>query len=149
MVSVEKYPCFCGAGLKRFKSKAGRGFLKCQTETCTLFVPEERYTDLMVGYETKVNKIFKSNNFPLCCCNEAASLWISHTTSNPDRPYFRCQDTDMEEKCDFFQWADENVEAKKVKKRKQKKTVQVSTASSTKRKRRVVKHLESSGDDEK
>ena len=37
---------------------------KCQAETCTLFVPEEKYTHLMVGYKTKVNKIFKSNNFP-------------------------------------------------------------------------------------
>ena len=150
MVSVEKYPCFCGAGLKRFKSKAGRGFLKCQAETCTLFVPEEKYTDLMEGYETKVNKIFKPNNFPLCCCNEAASLWVSHSISNPDRPYFRCQDTDVDEKCEFFQWADENLEEKKVKKRKQKKSVQISTASTKpQRKRRVVKHLESSGDDEK
>ena len=64
IVSVEKSPCFWGAGLKRFKSKVGRGFLKCQAETCTLFVPEEKYTHLMVGYKTKVNKIFKSNNFP-------------------------------------------------------------------------------------
>ena len=96
MVSVEKYPCFCGAGLKSFKCKAGQGFLKCQAETCTLFVPEEKYIDLMEGYETKVNKIFKPNNFPLCCCNEAASLWVSHSISNPDRPYFRCQDTDVD-----------------------------------------------------
>ena len=56
----------------------------------------------------------------------------------------------MDEKCEFFQWADENLEAKKVKKRKQKKSVQISTASTKpQRKRRVVKHLESSGDDEK
>ena len=149
MVSVKKYPCFCGACLKRFKSKVGRGFLKCQAETCTLFVPEEKYIDLMEGYETKVNKIFKPNNFPLCCCNEAASLWVSHSISNPDRPYFRCQDTDVDEKCEFFQWADQNLEAKKVK-RKQNKSVQTSTASTKpQRKRRVVKHLESSGDDEK
>ena len=69
---------------------------KCQAETCTLFVPEEKYTDLMLGYETKVKKIFKPNNFPLCCCNEAASLWLSHSISNPDRLYFRCQDTDVD-----------------------------------------------------
>lgn len=47
----------------------------------------------------------------------------------------------------FFQWGNENLEAKKVK-RNQKKTVQVSTAS-MKHKRRVVKHLDSSGDEEK
>ena len=44
MVSVEKYPYFCGAAcLKRpFTSKTGRGFVKCNAETCqSLFVPEE------------------------------------------------------------------------------------------------------------
>ena len=57
-------------------------------------------------------------------------------------------DKKLDEKCDLFRWADDNLEAKKVKKRKQKKSIQVSTAS-TKHKRRVVKHLKSSGDDEK
>ena len=38
-----------------------------------------------------------------------------------------------------FQWADENLESKKVKKRKQKKSIQISTASmKPQRKRRVV-----------
>ena len=59
MVSVEKYPCFCNAGLKRFKSKDGRHFLKCKNESCTLFVPEEKYTELMEAYEMRVDQMFK------------------------------------------------------------------------------------------
>ena len=74
MVSVEKYPCFCGAGLRRFESKDGRGFLKCKDEMCTLF--------------------------------------------NPGRPYFRCEETDADDKCDFFQWTDGKTKVKKSMKKK-------------------------------
>ena len=78
MVPVEKYPCFCGAGLKRFESKDGRGFLKCKDEMCTLFTPEEKYNNLMECYKLKVDKMFKPNNFPLCRCEEVLSLWVSN-----------------------------------------------------------------------
>ena len=65
MVSVERYPCFCYAGLRHFESKDGRGFLKCRDETCTLFTPEEKYNSLVECYGLKVDKMFKQNNFPL------------------------------------------------------------------------------------
>ena len=68
MISVEKYPYFCGAGLRCFESKDGRGFLKCKDEMCTLFTPEEKYNSLMECYELKVDQMFKPNNFPLCRC---------------------------------------------------------------------------------
>ena len=54
MVSIENYKCFCKEGaLERFESKEGRGFVKCSKECCTLFVPEEKYLDLMDAYEKK------------------------------------------------------------------------------------------------
>ena len=68
-------------------------------------------------FETKVLKQYKPNKFPMCNCEDVASLWVSHSSSNPDRPYFRCQETDANEKCDFFQWAD----VKSVKKTKRKR----------------------------
>ena len=117
MVSVEKYPCFCGAGVKQFKSKDDRSFLTCREETCTFFIPADQYTNLMDVFETKVLKQYKPNKFPMCNCEDVASLWVSHSSSNPDRPYFRCQETDANEKCDFFQWAD----VKSVKKTKRKR----------------------------
>ena len=117
MVSVEKYPCFCGAGVKQFKSKDDRSFLTCREETCTFFTPADQYTNLMDVFETKVLKQYKPNKFPMCNCEDVASLWVSHSSSNPDRPYFRCQETDANEKCDFFQWAD----VKSVKKTKRKR----------------------------
>ena len=101
MVSVEKYPCFCGAGLRRFESKDGRGprgFLKCKDEMC---------------YELKVEKMFKPNNFPVRRCEEVSSLWVSNSVSNPGRPYFREEETDVDDKCDFFQWADGKTKVKK------------------------------------
>ena len=73
MVSVEKYPRFCNAGLKRFEWKDGRYFLQCKTESCTLFAPEEKYTELMEAYEMRVDQMFKPFNFPQCYCEEISS----------------------------------------------------------------------------
>ena len=108
MVSVEKYPCFCGAGLRRFVSKDGRGFLKCKDEMCTLF--------------------------------------------NPGRPYFRCEETDADDKCDFFQWTDGKTKVKKSMKKKKRdlKRLQKRTSAVEKPKKvmKRIKPLQSS-DEEK
>ena len=107
MVSLEHYKCFCETpGLTRVKSRDGRGFLKCKQETCTLFIPEEKYPSLMVCYETKVNQCYKPNRFPLCHCNEMCSLWVSNSETNPGRGYFRCQENDEDQKCSYFKWSD-------------------------------------------
>ena len=54
MVSIENYKCFCKEGaLEGFESKEGRGFVKCSKECCTLFVPEEKYLNLMDAYDKK------------------------------------------------------------------------------------------------
>ena len=118
MVSIENYKCFCKNGaLERFESKEGRGYVKCSKESCTLFVPEEKYLDLMDAYENKVLEKYKPFNFPKCSCNELASLSLSYSSKNPKRAYFRCQGIDPEEKCSFFLWADS---VSKPKKRKRK-----------------------------
>ena len=75
--------------------------VKCSKESCTLFVPEEKYLNLMDSYEIKVLEKYKPPNFPKCDCNELANLWLSYSSKNPNRPYFRCQDNDPEEKCSF------------------------------------------------
>ena len=142
MVSLDKYPCFCGSGLERFESRDGRGFLKCASQKCTLFIPEERYPELMDAYEMKVDKVFKPNKFPLCECEDVSSLWISHSSKNPDRSYFRCQDTSPDTKCNFFQWAD-------VKLKKKRKNALKDKKPSEKQKRRKLKPLESSDDEDK
>ena len=147
MVSVEKYPCFCNAGLRRFKSKDGRHFLKCKNESCTLFVPEEKYTELMEAYEMRVDQMFKPYNFPHCYCEDASSLWVSHSSNNPDRPYFRCQDT-SDEKCDFFQWADVKPKKKKGAARtKSEKCTLCEKGESEKRKSKKLKPLQSSDEE--
>ena len=66
----------------------------------------------MGAYEKKVDKVFKQNKFLLFECEDASSLWITHSSKKPGRPYFRCQDTSA----DFFQRAD-------VKLKKQRKAV--------------------------
>ena len=68
----------------------------CAAEKCTLFTPEGRHPELMDAYEMKVDTVFKPNKFPLCKYEDTSSLWISHSTKNPDRPYFRCQNTSAE-----------------------------------------------------
>ena len=95
MVSLEHYKCFCET---RVKSRDGRGFFKCKEETCSLFIPEEKYPSLMVCYDTKVNQCYKPNKFPLCHCNEMCSLWVSNSETNPGRGYFRCQENDEDQK---------------------------------------------------
>ena len=67
-------------------------------------------------WQRKVVQKFKPNKFPLCDCEETTRLWVSHSEKNPGRPYFRCQDVDEEDKCTFFQWADDLTKRKKKKK---------------------------------
>ena len=147
MVSIENYKCFCKDGaLERFESKKGRGYVKCSKESCTLFVPEEKYLDLVDAYENKVLEKYKPSNFPKCNCNELASLWLSYSSKNPKRPYFRCQDTDPEEKCSFFLWAD-SVSKPKKRKRKANSEKAENTSKERKGKRRVKRKIESSSDE--
>ena len=115
LVSIELYPCFCSPNnLKRFTSKkTQRSFVRCGSDRCNLLVPEERYNELMDAYENKVSQCFKPFKFPECDCDQVASLWVSGSTSNPGRPYFRCQDTSVEYKCEFFRWADNTRKRKK------------------------------------
>ena len=143
MVSVEKYKCFCVDGkLERFTSKSGRGFVKCKKETCTMFVPEEKYLDLFHVYENDVHAKFKPNKFPNCHCDEVSSLWVSYSTANHMRPYFRCQDNDEDEKCGFFMWADT---VSKLKKKRPKSRKDEKNTVKEKRQKRIV--LESSDDE--
>ena len=44
---------------------------------------------------------FTSNNFLLCEYEDASSLWISHSSKNPERLYFRCQDKKVDTKFGF------------------------------------------------
>ena len=81
MVSVEKHNCFCkGWSSRAIRVQEGRGYLKCSKESCTLFVPEEKYLDLMDAYENKVLEKYKPLNFPKC--NELASVWLSYPISD-------------------------------------------------------------------
>ena len=144
MACLKSYFCFCGAGLKRFESKDGRGFVRCRTETCTLFTAEEKYTELVEVFQTKVNSKFKPNNFPLCECGEVASFWVSHSAENPGRPFFRCQETDVDEKCAFFMWGDQVTKTK----RKRGNTDPKKVTKSRSKKLRRAKPLASSDDDD-
>ena len=75
--------------------------------------PGGKVTDLFESYEMKVDTSFKTNNFPLCYCEDVVSLWVSHSSKNPERPYFRCQDTSADTKCDFFPLGRHQAEEKK------------------------------------
>ena len=55
-----------------------------------MFVPEEKYLDLFHVYENDFHAKFKF-------CDEVASLWVSYSTANHMRPYFRRQDNDEDE----------------------------------------------------
>jgi hypothetical protein len=146
MAALKNHFCFCSSGLKRFESKDGRGFVRCRTETCTLFVAEEKYTELVEVFQTKVHNKYKPNNFPLCECDEVCSFWVSHSTENPGRPFFRCQETDKNEKCDFFAWADQVTKTRRKRACDGTKVTKKVTKSRKKMKR--VKPLDSSDDDD-
>jgi hypothetical protein len=96
-------------------------------------------------FQTRVNDKFKPNNFPLCDCDEVVSLWVSHSTKNPGRPFFRCQEMDEDEKCGYFLSADQ------VTKEKRKKRGRVDPKKVTKtrnKKPKRVKPLKSSDEDD-
>ena len=72
----------------------------------------------MECYELNGDKMLKPSNFPLCRWDETSSWWVSNSVSNPERLYFRCQETDADDKCDFFQWADGKTKVKKSMKKR-------------------------------
>ena len=147
MVSIENYKCFCKEGtLEQFKSKEGRGFVKCSKECCTLFVPEEKYLDLIEAYDKKILEKYRPNKFPNCDCDEVSSLWLSYSSKNLKRPYFRCQSTDPEEKCTFFLWSD-CVSKLKRRKRKANGGKEGNSSKERKRKRVAKRKTESSSDE--
>ena len=148
MVDISHMPCFCSdAGLERFTSKSGRGFVKCSTSNCTLFCPEEKYNELYQVYEEKVLEKFKppKGSFPLCHCGDVASLWVSHSSANPMRPFFRCQEMDDDEKCEYFKWGDGSKAKRRMIKRK---ASQVKRGSKAKKSFKKVKRVKVSSDDE-
>ena len=61
--------------------------------------------------------------------------------SNPGRPYFRCEETDIDDKCDFFQWADGKTKVKRDLKQLQKRT---SAVEKPKKVMKCIKPLQSS-----
>ena len=123
--------------------------MECGTETCALFVPKEKYNELMEAYEKRVLKEYKPNRFPLCGCDDVSSLWVSHSSANPDRPYFRCQGIEDDDKCEFFKWADESSKGKKKRvARKQKRHVSKDKVKHVEKPKRV-KAIVSSDDEEK
>ena len=67
----------------------------------------------MGAYEKKVDKVFKENKFPLFECEDDSSLWVTHSSKKPGRPYFRCQHTSADTKCNFFQRADVKLKKKR------------------------------------
>ena len=105
----------------------------------------------MDAYERKVLDKYKPSNFPKCNCDEVASLWLSYSSKNPERPYFRCQDTDPDEKCVFFQWADSVPRVKKGKRKRKRKRKTDSgkekLSKERKVKRSVKRKIESSSDE--
>ena len=151
MVSLSKLPCFCGPNNpKRFTSKAERGNVKCATSECGLFCAEERYNELFQIYEDEVLAKYKPpNTFPSCHCGDLASLWISHSSQNNLRPYFRCAESDQQDRCEYFKWA--NGRGKKpIKSDSNKSLKRVATGEKRSRKsaKRTRKTLVSSDEDE-
>ena len=77
---------------------------------------------------------------------------MSNSVSNPGCPYFRCEETDADDKCDFFQWADGKTIVKKsmTKKKGDLKRLQNRTSAVEKPKKvmKRIKPLQSS-DEEK
>ena len=103
----------------------------------------------MDAYESKVLEKYKPSNFPKCDCNELASLRSSYSSKNSNRPYFRRQDTDPEEKCSFSLWTD-NVSKPRKRKRKasSEKERKSSKRSTGKRDHGLRRKIESSSDED-
>ena len=102
----------------------------------------------MDSYEIKVLEKYKPSNFPKCDCNELASLWLSYSSNNPNRPYFRCQDTDPEEKCSFSLWTDNVSKPRKRKRKASSKERKSSNRSKGKRDYGLRRKIESSSDED-
>jgi len=102
----------------------------------------------MEAYEMRVDQMFKPFNFPQCYCEEISSLWVSHSSNNPDRPYFRCKKTPLDEKCDFYQRTDVKAKQKKSEKKKKKeKCGMCGKGGSEERKLKRLKPLKSSDEE--
>ena len=89
----------------------------------------------------------KENGFPLCYCEDVVSLWVSHSSKNPGRPYFRCQDMSDDTKCDFFHRVDTKLKRKRKAASREGVLKQKQKVQSGKQKLKKLKPIESSDDE--
>ena len=72
-------------------------------DQCPIFMHEDYVYHYMSNVCGRLHESYLKRKRPLICgCEEAVSLRVSKTETNPGRPYFVCRDRD----CRFFQWAD-------------------------------------------
>ena len=96
---------FHQVNLSTFEARSNKKtYVKCQLVPCGLFVGIDEIIPYMNIIHTKIHAVYKKLQGAIKCeCNNQASLRVSKSASNFERPYFACRDNDG---CRFFQWAD-------------------------------------------
>ena len=79
-------------------------YVKCAFSPCGLFTHSKEVIPYMTTIYNKVNGVYYTMQGNIKCeCNNQASLKVSRSTANFNRPYYACRNR---RGCRFFQWAD-------------------------------------------
>lgn len=96
---------FHNENLAAFQAESnGETYVKCSRTPCRLFTHSKDVVSYMNVIHSKVHEIYKKMQGAVKCeCNSQASLKVSRSQKNPERPFFTCRENGG---CRFFQWAD-------------------------------------------
>ena len=96
---------FHDANLSAFQAKSNQEtYVKCSLSPCALFTHNKDVVSYMNVIHSKVHEVYRRIKGEVKCeCNSQASLKVSRSKTNFERPFFTCRDN---RGCRFFQWAD-------------------------------------------
>ena len=107
----------CQTDLVCFQARqTGVEYVKCGNKQCGLFCHQDQLTTYLTIIDQTLHPDYRKRTL-VCDCDEPVLLRISQSQTNPNRPYFTCQET-PQDRCTFFQWADKPLKPKNQRKQR-------------------------------
>lgn len=94
-------------------TNSGERFFRCPSSQCGVICFENNLMDYSQAVAGRLHISFKTAA-PVCQCGNTTLLNVSKSQKNFMRPYFTCGQRDKQDRCKYFQWADQKITNKNL-----------------------------------
>ncbi|XP_078352332.1 uncharacterized protein LOC144637032 [Oculina patagonica] len=94
-------------------TNSGERFFRCQKSQCGVICFENNLMDYSKAVAEKLHGSFKMAA-PICLLDMTTLLNVSKSQKNYLLPYFTCGQRNKQDRCSYFQWADEKISNKNL-----------------------------------